>query len=76
MPLSVFDQWKTYEREIVPVDAPPVQREECRRAFYAGCPAMFGLMLDATRPDDDDDCEANLQALDDELKAFLTDMRL
>lgn len=73
---TVFEQWKSYERDVVPKNAPMIQREECRRAFYAGGYAAFGLVMAATDPDDEDECEARLQALQDELESILTDLRL
>lgn len=36
--------WLTYQRDVIPKDAPTVQYEECRRAFYAGAAALFGLV--------------------------------
>lgn len=73
--MSVFDQWKTYERMVIPADAGAVQREESRRAFYAGAAACFGLVMAATEPENEDDCEANLDALDKEIKSITTDLR-
>jgi len=72
---TVFEEWKSYERDVVPPDAPAVQREECRRAFYAGAFAMFGLVITATEPRSEEDCEANLQGLQDECLAIVKDLR-
>lgn len=72
---SLFTQWQSYQAKVVPKGAPLVQREECRRAFYAGAAAMFGLALEATVPQDEDECEANLARLHAELEAFPDDMR-
>lgn len=74
--MSVFEQWKSYEREIVPTKADAIQREECRRAFYAGAYASFWLVMAATEPESEDDCEANLQALQDEIEAMAKDLRV
>lgn len=73
---TVFEQWKSYERSVVPPDAPPVQREECRRAFYAGAAATFGLVMAATDPENEDECAANLTALSDEIKSMPKDLRM
>lgn len=73
---SVFDRWKSYERDVVPAEAQSVQREECRRAFYAGAQASFGLVIEATAPESEDDCEANLQALQDEIDGMVKDLRV
>ena len=73
---TLLSQWQSYEAEIVPNGAPIVQREECRRAFYAGAVSMFGLTLQATVPQDEDLCERNLQALQKELEDFPNDLRI
>lgn len=38
------EQWNDYARNILPKDAPPIQRKECRMAFMAGCAATIGLL--------------------------------
>jgi hypothetical protein len=73
---TLFSQWLSYEGAVVPANAPNIQREECRRAFYAGAASMFGLTLQATVPQDEDVCERNLQALQDELDKFPSDLRI
>lgn len=74
--MTVFEQWQSYEREVVPAGAPMVQREECRRAFYAGGQAVFGLVMAAVDPESSDECEDNLQALQAELQAMVADLRM
>jgi len=39
---TVAESFATYAAKVLPKDAPPIQIEECRRAFYAG--AYFLLM--------------------------------
>jgi hypothetical protein len=73
---TLFDHWKSFERAIVPKGAGAIQREECRRSFYAGAAAMFSLVLDASEPADEDECEFNMTRLSEELKAFPKDMRM
>ncbi len=74
--MNLFAAWRSYEKDVVPIDASAVQREECRRAFYAGATAMFGLMMRATEPTDEDACVRNMEQLDAELAAFKSDLRL
>ncbi len=74
--MSFFQQWKSYEREVVPVDAHTFQREECRRAFYAGAAASFGLVLEATSSSDEVECEENLLRLQNELVTTAKDLKL
>jgi hypothetical protein len=67
----IGEQWADYSAEVVPPDAPAVQREECKRAFYAGAQAMFTAVIAAVEPDDDDVCEAHLAALSREMHDFV-----
>jgi hypothetical protein len=71
---TIFDAWKSFEAEIIPSVAGAVQREECRRAFYAGAAVTFTLVIAATGPEDETECERLLEKLDDELKAFGVEM--
>jgi hypothetical protein len=73
---TLFDEWRSFETDIIPKGAPAVQREECRRAFYAGAVCMFGLMLAATVPEDEDECELRIQRIHDELNAYPQDLRV
>ena len=40
---TIAEQWALFERAVMPKDAPPVQRQEMRRAFYAGAEAMLRM---------------------------------
>lgn len=37
------EEWQSYRRKVLPAAAPPVQVQECRRAFYAGAMAAFAI---------------------------------
>jgi hypothetical protein len=39
--MSIRDHWRSYDKEIIPPDAPETQIQECRRAFYAGAQMMM-----------------------------------
>jgi hypothetical protein len=73
---TVFEEWRSYDRDVVPTDAPVVQREECRRAFYAGVMAGYALTMDAVAPMDEDRCAANLLRLDREIRSVTKDLRV
>jgi hypothetical protein len=66
----IGESWADYLAKVVPADASAVQREECKRAFYAGAAAMFGAMLEAAELDEDP-AAASVEALDRELSDFL-----
>ena len=56
---TILEMWEEFERETRPKNAPPIQTQEMRRAFYGGGghilalliawrrkrPARFGLLL-------------------------------
>lgn len=71
-PKTLADQWRDYEKRVVPHAAGRKQRQECRRAFYAGTAALYNLIMafpdpgpDATPQDFD-----HIQRLADEMTAF------
>jgi len=72
----LLDEWCIYRDAIIPSQAPPVQVEECRRAFYAGAVAMFDQILRATEPEDEDVCDARLEALRHEARSIVNDLRI
>lgn len=69
-------QWQAYLALVVPDDAADVQREETRRAFYAGAFAMYSLMLAAAEHDDEAVIEERLAALEAEARAIVDDLRI
>jgi len=38
-------QWVSYRNQVLPKQAPPIQVQECRRAFYAGACAYQHLAM-------------------------------
>lgn len=48
---SVRDGWNEYLRLVLPAGAPPVQVQECRRAFFAGA-AQVVLIMERIGEDD------------------------
>ncbi len=65
--------WKDYEAKVVPADAPPIQRQESRRAFYAGAQALMGEILGRFNSIADEVTQADIQfmdALNAELEGF------
>jgi len=47
--MTIIEFSQSYEREVVPADAPRVQRTEVRRAFFAGAWAVIQAMQEARR---------------------------
>lgn len=70
-PPTIRELWTTYLANVVPAAASAAQREETKRAFYAGAQAMFLAVMGATMPEDERVCEAHLTALERELEDYL-----
>jgi hypothetical protein len=51
---TIKDSWESYALACVPSDAPPIQAQETRRAFYAGNADMLARLIDITHLDDSD----------------------
>jgi len=73
---TIFTEWQSYLRDVVPRNASHIQKEECRRAFYAGALASFALTLDAGSVEDEEVAAANLKRLQDEIRVVTKDLRL
>lgn len=63
--------WNDFSRKVIPPTAPPIQRKEMRRAFYAG---VWGLLQEMKQLGDDDVSEdagvEALEAIEAECKEF------
>ena len=60
------EQWDSFARAVLPKDAPAVQRQEMRRAFYAGAQGILHGVIAAFAPeseptDEDLQVMANLE---------------
>ncbi len=73
---TIQEQWELFAALVVPKDAPPIQRQETRRAFYAGAEAMARIQFavgDKAMSED-----AGVQVLEgchDELRRFAQQMK-
>ena len=62
--LLMAEQWDQFARAVVPVGAPLVQRQEMRRAFYAGAQAILFRVIAAFAPEEEPTPE-DLQIMSD-----------
>lgn len=72
MAKRIAAEWKSYREDVMAGDAPPIQVQECRRAFYAGAQAFLSLLMSKLEPDAEP-TEADLQMMDEiheELQQF------
>lgn len=70
--LLMAEQWDSFARAVLPKDAPAVQRQEMRRAFYAGAQGiLFGviaILAPEAEPTDED--IRHMENLHQELQDF------
>jgi hypothetical protein len=69
---SVASLFATYRAKVLHPDAPPVQVQECARAFYAGAYFMLmdGLFNIGDQSTSEEEGIAELEKLKDEIEAF------
>lgn len=66
------EQWDQFARAVLPADAPPIQKQEMRRAFYAGAESILFRVITSFAPDAEPTAEdvQMMANLDQELKDF------
>ena len=42
---SVQQEWESYRNAVIPPDAPQIQHQECKRAFYAGAHSIMQFLM-------------------------------
>ena len=70
--LLMAEQWDQFARAVLPADASATQKQEMRRAFYAGGQAIMFKVITALAPDSEP-TEDDLKLMNDlhqELNAF------
>ena len=75
--LLMAEEWDKYARGVLPADAPLVQKQETRRAFYAGAQSILFRVIKSLAPDTEP-TQADLQMmknLHQELQDFAASVR-
>ena len=67
--MTFFDQWRSYKQEVIPSKTTMIEREECRRAFYAGGLAVLALLSEQV------DEPSFVQTISDEIIGVIRDLR-
>lgn len=65
--------WTSYREAVVPKDAPPIQLQESKRAFFGGAWALYALLMNDLDHSTDEDTPQDLglmMKLDAELRGF------
>lgn len=72
----IADLWELFDKKVLPPHVHPVQRQEMRRAFYAGAFSVMEIILaiGKTSPTDQEGADA-LHALMTECVAFIEQLR-
>jgi hypothetical protein len=70
---TIFQAWKNFEHDVIPEQAGVVQREACRRCFYAGARALYDLI--GVYAHSADATYQQVHRLHRELAAFGSDVR-
>ena len=71
------EQWDSFARGVLPAGVSPVQKQEMRRAFYAGAQAILFKVIQSFAPETEP-TDADLQImtdLDQELRDFGADVK-
>lgn len=42
---TVAEMWHNYQSKVIPVTAPPIQIQECRRAFYSAIEGYYNVTV-------------------------------
>lgn len=67
--------WAGFEKQVVPADAGPTQRQEMKRAFYAGAWALLGELMKIDDSMSDADGAAYMSRVEAELRRFNRDVQ-
>jgi hypothetical protein len=67
--------WHEYAEHVLPANAPDIQTQETRRAYYGGVNALMGILKRVGEPDiSEDESEAILTRIEADLKQFKDDV--
>ena len=61
--MLMAEEWDKYARGVLPLNAPLVQKQETRRAFYAGAHSILFRVIDAFAPETEP-TDADLQIME------------
>jgi hypothetical protein len=67
---SIAQRWAEFEQRVIATDAPQIQRDEMRIAFYAGCATMIDVENEVASIVDDALCVLVLEVIYQEVWKF------
>ncbi len=70
--------WLALRAQAIPADAPQIQLDEMRQAFFAGAQHLFGSIMTMLDPDSEptERDMRRMDSIDKELQAFIADYML
>lgn len=74
-PLTASQAFASFATMVIPRNAPPVQIEECRRAFMAGVGFLLAQLENYVADSPEHEGEAYLTAMHEEVTAFLAELK-
>lgn len=70
---TIEEGWILYRDKVIPKDAPRVQQEESRKAFYAGAITLFSMIMETTDGPEEQG-EAFLTKINEEIIAHIDEV--
>lgn len=73
----IADAWRDFEIDVIPLNAPEVQRVESRRAFYAGAVSMWSGLMSILEPGEEPTEKdlATMDAIKAEIDAYVKELQ-
>jgi len=72
---TIQEQWKQFSALVIQNDAPEIQKQEMKLAFYGGAEAVLRLQLNITDPSVSDDAGVQmLEGIHDECRRFAAEI--
>lgn len=70
IPLTLAENWKSFEFAIINPNAPQLQREEMRRAFHAGFLRAYQILTDSCAEMEEEQAVETMSTLENEILAY------
>jgi hypothetical protein len=72
---TIREEWEQYERAVVPQNASPVQRVECRKAFYGGILVVMTRLIRLVDSNSSKETLDMIESMTIELATFLLELQ-
>lgn len=72
---TIQEKWERFEKLVVPKNAPAIQREEMRKAFYCGAEAMSEIQYEVGGCKTEEAAIQILNGVQDEFRRFAKELK-